>query len=120
MALFKRKSKTNAKNQAHTASTGLAKKKGFKFKWWMAVILIVIVGGVGLLVLRFSRADTPPSEDEVYRTMSEYGYQYYGVTFSSIDGRDGKKASVALLPTKPGDFKPGASNWPVIQKDSSN
>lgn len=33
-------------------------KKSFRFKWWMALILIVIIGGIGLVILRFSEAST--------------------------------------------------------------
>lgn len=33
-----------------------SKKNGFKFKWWMALILVVVVGGVGILVYRASFA----------------------------------------------------------------
>lgn len=35
-----------------------AKKGGFKFTWWMAAILILLVAAVGILVLRYSRAAT--------------------------------------------------------------
>lgn len=33
-------------------------KKAFRFKWWVALILIVIVGGIGIAILRFSEAST--------------------------------------------------------------
>lgn len=31
-------------------------KNAFQFKWWMALVLVVVVGGVGLVILRFSQA----------------------------------------------------------------
>lgn len=33
-------------------------KKSFRFKWWMALILVVVVGGIGIVILRFSEAST--------------------------------------------------------------
>lgn len=45
-----KKSKTNVARRA--------KKQSFKFKWWMAVIGVVMVAGVGIAVLRFSNAGT--------------------------------------------------------------
>lgn len=35
---------------------GTSKSTGFKFKWWMAVVLVAVVAVVGVLVLRFSHA----------------------------------------------------------------
>lgn len=35
-----------------------SKKSKFQFKWWMAVILVVIVGGIGIAILRFSKASS--------------------------------------------------------------
>lgn len=54
----KKPSKTNSKTRV---SKG-AKKKGFQFRWWMALILVVIVGGVGVLVYRASFAGLPCSQ----------------------------------------------------------
>lgn len=43
-------------------SSRASKKNGFRFRWWMAVILVVLVGGAGIAVLRFSKA----SNEQVY------------------------------------------------------
>lgn len=43
------------KSKSRLASTA-KKKGGIKFRWWMAVILVVIVAGIGIAVLRFSQA----------------------------------------------------------------
>ncbi|MEI6716396.1 MAG: hypothetical protein WCK87_01550 [Candidatus Saccharibacteria bacterium] len=42
-------------------SKGLS--KGFKFRWWMAVVIIASVAAVGILVLRFSKASVIPPEE---------------------------------------------------------
>lgn len=45
------------KKQSKASSQTLAKKKTtFRFKWWMAAILIVVIAVTGLIILRFSRA----------------------------------------------------------------
>lgn len=38
-------------------------KKKFHFRWWMAVILVVIIAVVGIAVLRFSRASVIPPDE---------------------------------------------------------
>ena len=43
---------TKTKSRVSTKS----KKGGFKFHWWMGLILVVIIGGVGILVYRASFA----------------------------------------------------------------
>lgn len=44
--------------KSKTSKTGLAKKKGFQFKWWMGLIIVGIVAVVGLVVLNFSNASS--------------------------------------------------------------
>ena len=34
------------------------KKSGFQFRWWMGLILVVIVAGIGIAVIRLSRASS--------------------------------------------------------------
>ncbi len=42
---------------------GIKSKKQFKFRWWMALILIAVIAIVGIAILRFSRAsEIPPDE----------------------------------------------------------
>lgn len=68
-------------NTKKTRVSNRAKASGLKFKWWMAVILVVIVAGAGLLVLRFSHAATTTSfayEIRATRYNNPYGdYKYY-------------------------------------------
>ena len=40
-------------------STSANKKSGFKFRWWMAVLLVVVVAAVGIAYLRYSHAGGP-------------------------------------------------------------
>lgn len=43
---------TNSRSRVSAKS----KKRGFQFKWWMALLLVLIVGGVGIVVYRASFA----------------------------------------------------------------
>jgi len=49
------------KKNISIASKGLS--RGFKFRWWMAILIIAGVAAVGILVLRFSNASTIPPEE---------------------------------------------------------
>ncbi len=49
------------KKSKSISSKGLS--KGFKFRWWMAVVIIASVAIVGILVLRFSKASVIPPEE---------------------------------------------------------
>ena len=49
------------KKSKSIGSKGLS--KGFKFRWWMAVVIIASVAIVGILVLRFSKASVIPPEE---------------------------------------------------------
>jgi|GEM_PF-2043820 len=49
------------KKSKSIGSKGLS--KGFKFRWWMAVVIIASVAAVGILVLRFSKASVIPPEE---------------------------------------------------------
>ncbi|MBI2798002.1 hypothetical protein HYX70_01710 [Candidatus Saccharibacteria bacterium] len=44
------------KSKSRTAKSSLNKLHQFKFRWWMALILIAVVAGLGVIILRFSRA----------------------------------------------------------------
>lgn len=47
----------------HTAK-GISGTRGkFRFRWYMVVILVLIVAGVGIAILRFSRASVIPPEE---------------------------------------------------------
>lgn len=48
--------------QSRTGKSAKYKKNAFKFKWWMALILVLIVGGVGFIVFRQSFAGVPCSQ----------------------------------------------------------
>lgn len=43
-----KKSKTNVARSA--------KKQSFKFKWWMVLVFVLFIGGIGLVVMRYSQA----------------------------------------------------------------
>jgi hypothetical protein len=58
---------TKKTTKSRVSKTAKNKKGGFKFRWWMAVILVMIVAVVGIVVVRFSHA------------MGQYGY---GPSFS--------------------------------------
>lgn len=45
-----------AKTSKSRVSNSVAKKAGFQFRWWMALVLVVAVAIVGVVVLRFSNA----------------------------------------------------------------
>lgn len=47
-----------AKKQTKLKTRTSGKKQGFKFRWWMGVLLVVIVAAIGIIVLRFSNAAT--------------------------------------------------------------
>ena len=49
------------KKSKSIGSKGLS--RGFKFRWWMAVVIIASVAIVGILVLRFSKASVIPPEE---------------------------------------------------------
>ncbi len=42
--------------KSRTSKSAKSKKSSFKFHWWMGLILVVIIGGVGILVYRASFA----------------------------------------------------------------
>lgn len=44
-------------------SKASTKKQSVKFKWWMALVLVVIVAVIGIAVVRFSRASAIPPEE---------------------------------------------------------
>lgn len=44
--------------KSKTSRAGLAKKQSFKFRWWMALVLVLVVGGAGLIILNFSHASS--------------------------------------------------------------
>ena len=46
---------------AARSNTLKQKSTGFKFHWWMAVILIGIIAVIGILILRFSHAGAKPT-----------------------------------------------------------
>lgn len=54
-------------------NTLIKKKSGFKFRWWMAFVLIIIVAITGLIILRFSHADSGP-----HYLQNDFGGHNYG------------------------------------------
>lgn len=44
------------KNTSKSRVSNRAKKSGFKFHWWMGVVIVVIIAVVGIIVIRFSHA----------------------------------------------------------------
>ncbi len=80
--------------KSRTSKTGLTKRKGFQFKWWMGVALVLIVALVGIIVLRYSRAANgpiPPDAGTIvggpYTNIPYNGY-YGGCDHYSILGHD--------------------------------
>lgn len=45
-----------AKKQTRSKTRTSTKKQGFKFRWWMGVLLVLVIAVVGVAVLRFSQA----------------------------------------------------------------
>ncbi len=81
------------KKQTRTKSRTLkkAQKSGFRFKWWMGVVLVVVVAGIGLAILRFSQASTTTN------VVKTYGVQDLGLMTSNdknIVGRDSGQSGV--------------------------
>lgn len=48
----------------HTSKGVKSINKDFKLRWWMALVLVVIVAGIGIAVLRLSHASTWPPEEQ--------------------------------------------------------
>lgn len=49
------------KSTSRVSKASLSKKKGFQFRWWMAVLLVAVVAVVGVVILRYSRASGGPA-----------------------------------------------------------
>lgn len=47
-----------SKQSQKRSNTFRKKKSSYQFRWWMAIILVLVMVVTGLVVLRFSRADT--------------------------------------------------------------
>jgi len=63
---------------------------GFRFKWWMAVILIAIIALIGIIVLRFSHAGTKPNFTAAElgcTTVSIYGIPLATLRYGEVDAR---------------------------------
>jgi len=52
---------TSKSRTIHTS--GVKTKQKFRFRWWIAVILVVAIAGIGIAVLRFSHASVMPPEE---------------------------------------------------------
>lgn len=65
-----------SKTTKSRVSKTTTKKPGFQFRWWMALILVGIVGGVGMLVYRFSNASDNNAPNN---SLGEFEFTpYYG------------------------------------------
>jgi hypothetical protein len=49
-------SRPQSRTLHNTTSSHTLAKKGFKFRWWYAAILVLVIAVIGIAVLRFSRA----------------------------------------------------------------
>lgn len=58
--------KKNTKKSSRSNVSKTTKKQSFKFRWWMAVILVLLVAVVGIVIVRFSRAS---GNDPIYDAM---------------------------------------------------
>lgn len=103
-----------------TLKTGLAKRKGFQFKWWMGVVIAVIIAVVGLVVLRFSNAAEDP------KTQSNAVYQKIVADKQKAASRGDKEASAQVASLLPESFVPppkpanfgNTSETPTLSKTS--
>lgn len=83
-----------AKSKTKSRVSNNTKKSGFKFRWWMAGIVVIVVAIVGIAVLRFSHASTTTSfaykiHSTRYNQSSGEDYKYYvdnvGIPYSGQD-----------------------------------
>lgn len=90
---------TKKTNKSRTSS----KKSSFKFRWWMAAGLVVIVALTGVLVLRFSRASTAPwvpstnLANELGCPTNGYGIPTETLSVGSISSRSGAAGCVGFF-----------------------
>ncbi len=65
------------KAKTRISKAGLSKKKTFQFRWWMGVLMAVIIAVVGIVVIRFSHAS---------------GSRTFSVDAGSLGGGNGAQA----------------------------
>lgn len=58
--------KTNSKSKSNVSRASQLTQ--FKFRWWMALVLVAVIAIIGIVILRFSNAGTKP-----YFTFDTYG-----------------------------------------------
>lgn len=68
MAAKKSTKSTKTKSRVSAKSS----KGGLKFRWWMAVVLVLIVGGIGIAVARYSLADSEYDHPIGHRIHTHY------------------------------------------------
>ncbi|MFO0862805.1 MAG: hypothetical protein U0516_03715 [Candidatus Saccharibacteria bacterium] len=49
--------KSTAKPKSRTSNKNSSRLTQFKFRWWMAIVLIAVVAVIGVIIVRFSFAD---------------------------------------------------------------
>ncbi len=73
--------KTITKPKSRTGNKNNSQLTQFKFRWWMALILVAVVAIIGVVIVRFSHAATTTSfayEIRATRYNNPYGdYKYY-------------------------------------------
>ncbi len=62
--------KSAKKPQSRTAKSNTNQLTQFKFRWWMALILVGVVAVLGIVILRFSHASSPPADDAYTATVT--------------------------------------------------
>ena len=114
------------KSTSRVSKASLGKKKSFKFRWWMAILLVLAVGGIGVAVLRFSHAASttqcnPASGSTLLGCTVFFDTRYAQVGTSNNFGYSGNNSFIGTdLPNKVTDnlyLKIGAnSNSDVLLK----
>ncbi len=69
----------------HISKSGLNKKQSFHFRWWMAVVLIVVIAVAGIVVVRFGHASTNGN----VKIYASYNLGKLQFSDGNIIGRDG-------------------------------
>lgn len=75
-----------------------AKKTKFSFRWWMAVVLVVVVAVIGIAFLRFSHASSSPVPTQTLSiptvpiigegySLQTAGNPYKNVTVANVNGK---------------------------------
>jgi hypothetical protein len=68
------------KSSKSRVAKNTSKKSSFRFRWWMAVVLVGVITAAGILVLRYSRAATNVSTGLSNQCVAPSGWSSIGCT----------------------------------------